>query len=67
MRTAAYGAGLINTEDSRRLLLALEPESACIACDIGTLVGPGQTFMYVSVIAACVTRGRLQTSRILPF
>ena len=47
MRKAAFKAGLISSLESRRLLLALEPESACIACDVHTVVSPGQTFMVL--------------------
>lgn len=47
MRRAAFQAGLIDTEDSRRLLLALEPESAAIACEVAQTVKPGQSFMVL--------------------
>ena len=64
MRKAAYQAGLIEEQDSRRLLLALEPESAAICCDIGQLVTAGQTFMVLDTGGGTVdiTMNRLQSS-----
>ena len=47
MRKAAYNAGLIDVENSRRLVLALEPESACVACDVHKLAKPGDAFMVL--------------------
>jgi hypothetical protein len=47
MRKAAHRAGLIQEEGSRRLVLALEPESACVACDVHKLAKPGDPFMVL--------------------
>jgi molecular chaperone DnaK (HSP70) len=47
MRKAAHRAGLIKEEGSRRLVLALEPESACVACDVHKLAKPGDPFMVL--------------------
>ena len=64
MRTAAYKAGLIASEDSRRLILALEPESAAIACDVVQLVKPGHSFMVLDCGGGTVdiTLNRLQSA-----
>ena len=69
MRTAAFQAGLMDTEDSRRLLLALEPESAAIACDVAQLVKPGQAFMVLDTGGGTVdiTINRLMSTSPLKF
>ena len=39
--------GLIDVEESSNLVLALEPESAAIACEVHKLAGPGDSFMVL--------------------
>lgn len=69
MRRAAYAAGLIDSLDSQRLLLALEPESACISCEVHTLAAPGQTFMVLDAGGGTVdiTMSRLKSASPLRF
>ena len=69
MRDAAFKAGIISSLESRRLLLALEPESACIACDVHTLVKPGQSFMVLDTGGGTVdiTMNRLKSTTPLRF
>ena len=48
MRTAAAMAGLIDSESSSKLVLALEPEAACIASEKDSLrLRAGDTFMIL--------------------
>ena len=69
MRSAAYKAGLIQVEDSKRLLLALEPESAAIAADVHKVTKPGDTFMVLDTGGGTVdiTMNRLVSSSPLKF
>ena len=64
MRKAAFQAGLIDVEDSRRLLFALEPESAAIASDVAQHVRPGQSFMVLDCGGGTVdiTMNRLKST-----
>ena len=41
MRRAAFDAGMIRKESSAKLVLCLEPEAACMACEEQRLAGPG--------------------------
>jgi hypothetical protein len=41
MRRAALDAGMIQEESSAKLVLCLEPEAACMACEKERLAGPG--------------------------
>jgi molecular chaperone DnaK (HSP70) len=48
MRKAAFKAGLVSEENSNRLLLALEPEAACLACESqSTHLKSGDEFMVL--------------------
>ena len=48
MRVAASQAGLIDTESSEQLELALEPEAACVACETESAnLEQGDTFMIL--------------------
>jgi len=41
MRRAAFDAGMIKEESSVKLVLCLEPEAACMACEEERLSSPG--------------------------
>lgn len=69
MRSAAYRAGLIKEEDSKRLLFALEPESAAIAADVHKVTKPGDSFMVLDTGGGTVdiTMNRLVSASPLKF
>ena len=47
MRRAALDAGMIQEESSGKLVLCLEPEAACMACEEQRLAGAGAAGMNV--------------------
>ena len=47
MRRAALDAGMIQEESSGKLVLCLEPEAACMACEKERLAGAGAAGMNV--------------------
>ena len=57
MRRAAFDAGMIRKESSAELVLCLEPEAACMACEDQRLAGPaginvlkiGDSFMVTTL------------------
>jgi hypothetical protein len=57
MRKAAFDAGMIQEESSAKLVLCLEPEAACMACEEQRLAGPaginvlmiGDSFMVTTL------------------
>ena len=58
MRKAALDAGMIREESSAKLVLCLEPEAACMACEEQRLAGPaginvlmiGDSFMVTTLL-----------------
>ena len=63
MRRAAFKAGLVEQEASERLLLALEPEAACVASDMSELAKPGDDIMVLDTGGGTVdiTMNRLKS------